>query len=665
MLCHLLSLVIASTISAPPKVTIESLLGEMDDPDALARYPLPSFRQLQASSYDRSETDPQNAQTWFGNQDYGQFIRTEPHGARTELVIMDQTGPGAVTRIWTPLLADKDHMIVRFYLDGSDKPTIEEKFNDLLRGNGPIKPPFAYIAWPDPSVTSGVGADLYYPIPFARSCKITLSEVPFYYSIDYRSYPPGTRVETFTWDAFHNLINRSARVGQSLLLSKSVSGPLGSSARSTLQPGQSITQKLPKGAHELSELMLDVPTNLDSQALRSLIVRMTFDGEQTVWCPLGEFFGCGIHLKPVQDRYRRVSDGRLESRWPMPYAKTAEVSIQNLGIAPIPVKIQTLTKPWKWDDRSLHFHATWRYQFPLATRPMSDWNYVEASGKGVYVGDTLTVMNPSPAWYGEGDERVYVDGEKFPSQLGTGTEDYYGYAWGMDEHWSSAFMSMPERDRKGRDNWLGYTTTSRVRGLDSIPFERSLKFDMEIWHWADCKEAYSAATFWYARPHATSNRPPSPLDAIRALPDAGGVVKGAFECETMKVAKQSPGVQMSTQTGGLSEGYWSDGAQLFVQAHQVGDFVELRVPLQQSGSRHLTLYATKSYDYGVVKFSVNGRPLKTVDLWSAKPIASGPIDLGVVDLHGKSAILRAELVGTNPHSTGDRYYFGLDCLLIK
>ncbi|MDA1018314.1 MAG: DUF2961 domain-containing protein, partial [Planctomycetota bacterium] len=53
----------------------------------------------------------------------------------------------------------------------------------------------------------------------------------------------------------------------------------------------------------------------------------------------------------------------------------------------------------------------------------------------------------------------------------------------------------------------GYTTTSRIRVLDAIPFHSSLRFDMEAWHMPDWKRMeYAAATFWYARPGATHNR---------------------------------------------------------------------------------------------------------------------------------------------------------------
>jgi hypothetical protein len=296
---------------------------------------------------------------------------------------------------------------------------------------------------------------------------------------------------------------------------------------------------------------------------------------------------------------------------------------------------------------------------------MSDWNYLIANGRGVYVGDTLTVFSPAAAWYGEGDERVYVDGEKFPSHLGTGTEDYYGYAWGMAEHFSSPFIAMPERDLKGRDNWMGFTTTSRIRALDAIPFETSLKFDMEIWNWADCQVGYSATSFWYARPGATSNRVPMPTEAAAPLPEWSIGIKGAIECEDMKLLSKSDDVKVSTQSGALSEGTWSNNTQLFLQCFKIADSVELQMPIEKTGRYRVLLYATKSYDYGVVRFSIDGRKGKELDLWSAKPVASGPIDLGEFDLSKGDSVLRAEVIGTNPQSTGSHFYFGLDCVVLK
>ena len=133
----------------------------------------------------------------------------------------------------------------------------------------------------------------------------------------------------------------------------------------------------------------------------------------------------------------------MTCRWVMPYQKAAKLSVLNLGQKKIAVKIAVHVDDWKWDDRSMYFHTTWRRQYPISTRPFSDWNYLEAAGRGVYVGDTLCVWNPTKKWWGEGDEKVWVDGEAFSSHFGTGSEDPYGYAWGNPARFQGPFCNQP------------------------------------------------------------------------------------------------------------------------------------------------------------------------------------------------------------------------------
>jgi hypothetical protein len=516
---------------ASEPVTLSSLLAEMVDRDHLARLPAHPFRCLQASSYDRAQTDPKNLNTWFANHDSEQFIRTETNEGRKEWVIMEHAGPGAITRYWVPLHQPTDNQTIRFYFDGAKTPAITAKINDLFRGRLFIKSPFAFVA-SDEKTVEGVAGDLYLPIPFAKACKITLDSLPFYYNINYRAYDKGTEVKTFAMADYEAAAERMKQTTESLREARTMSFIKHMSvrrddasiyAKMTVEPGNSLGIGLARGENAVRILEIQVDPHDIPQALRSAVLRARFDSEETAWCPLGEFFGCGVRMTAVDDWYRSVAaDGTFICRWTMPYRESAHIDVLNCGKKAITVTMQAATSPWHWDDRSLHFHATWRHQYPIETKKATgttDWNYLEATGQGVYVGDTLTVFSPSPAWYGEGDERVYVDGEKFPSHLGTGTEDYYGYAWGMARQFNSPFISMPRRDGARRDDWRGYTTTSRVRLLDEIPFQRSLKFDMEIWDWEATKLGYSAATFWYARPGATSNRQPMPEAAGSPIPE--------------------------------------------------------------------------------------------------------------------------------------------------
>ena len=206
--------VLASSARGAEPVTLLALLSEMADRDSLARLPSLPFHCLQASSYDRAQTDPSNPSTWFANKDYEQFIRTETNEGRKEWVIMEQQGPGCITRFWIPLHGPKKEQLIRFYFDGAGTPSLALKINDLLSGCGFVKTPFAFVA-SDEKATEGVAGNLYLPIPFASGCKITLDQLPFYYNINYRAYEPGTKVKTFTmadYDAAAASLKQTAKV---------------------------------------------------------------------------------------------------------------------------------------------------------------------------------------------------------------------------------------------------------------------------------------------------------------------------------------------------------------------------------------------------------------------------------------------------------------------
>jgi hypothetical protein len=350
----------------------------------------------------------------------------------------------------------------------------------------------------------------------------------------------------------------------------------------------------------------------------------------------------------------------------MPFKESAELALRNLGSSTVKAKMVVTIDSWKWDNRSMHFHANWRQQFPIATRPFIDWNYVSVNGEGVYVGDNLCVMQPATAWWGEGDEKVWVDDESFPSHFGTGSEDYYCYSWGDTRLFQTPFANQTRCDGPGSK---GQTCLTRTRSLDAIPFTKSLKFDMEVWNWAaNVNVCYAATTYWYGRPGAVSNRGPEPKEAARALPTVPPPyhMAGAIECETMKIVAKSPNTPVEPQSGALSEGEWSNDTQLWIRGNTPGDFVELAIPAQGAGAKKLTLYATKSWDYGILRFSVNGqRAGKDFDSYSPKAILSGPIDLGTFEPKDGKFLLRAEVVGGNPESKNSKSYFGLDAVKLQ
>jgi len=518
--CTLLGLfAVLCQAAAAATVNLDSLLTEMTDRAALARLPEPAYTCRQASSYDPASKGPDQP-GWFANNDRSFFLREETNAGRTEWVMMDAQGPGAIVRWW--VTAGHYKGTIRVYLDGAAEPTIEANVGELVGGTALVGPPL--------SEATANGRNIYLPIPYAESCKVTFDrnfqksrkgEDLLYYQINYRTYAPGTEVESFSTAALAAAKEKIAALQKTLLDPASVM-PAGTTVENrpvehrsgAIAPGRAMKIEIEKpGA--VCQLAIQLSAADPVQALRSTVLEMEFDDETTVWCPVGDFFGSGIGVNPYQCWYRKVDkDGTMTCWWVMPFKEECEVNLKNLGQQDVSANVTVMTCPWTWDDRSMHFHATWRQQRDIETarngKKAFDWNYLTANGQGVFVGDTLTLLNRVTGWWGEGDEKIYVDGETFPSHFGTGTEDYYGYAWCTPEFFQSPFHAQPRAE--GPRNF-GNVTNTRVRLLDAIPFDKSFRFDMEVWHWVKTTVDYAATTYWYGRPGAKPTVNPMPEEA--------------------------------------------------------------------------------------------------------------------------------------------------------
>ena len=340
----------------------------------------------------------------------------------------------------------------------------------------------------------------------------------------------------------------------------------------------------------------------------------------------------------------------------------------------------------------LYFNASWRGQYPIPTRPYSDWNYVTLKGRGVYVGDTLTIMNPVERWWGEGDEKIWVDGEEFPSIFGTGTEDYYAYSWGgvSTDFYEHPFHAQPRchkynklnrKTNSSERNTQGYSTETRTRSLDTMPFEQlaaTRHGSVVLERIVDM--GYGVGTYWYGDAATTSNRNPDPVEVLDVppLPEQGASTAtparstasrfdDAVECETMKIVAKSGDIPAAPQPLFRFGGHrWSGANHLFVRAGKIGDCVEVRFPAKGDGPCKLILHATQSHDYGVLRLTVNGRPAgKDIDTYAEKPGPFGPLELGVFKPVDGRFTLRAEVVGKNAKSEKTGTYFGLDCVVIR
>lgn len=667
-------------------ITFESLLQEMVNRDCIAKLPSPSYTCRQFSSYDRNSTQP-GSPTWWANWDRSYFVRIEETNGRKEHVLMDTAGPGAVVRFWAtwhgPGGGEFSNGTLRIYLDNKEEPAIEGPIAGLISGGLLAGEPLSQGVSPETAYRHQ-GHNLYLPILYSRHCKITYETKSFidegarkgealYYQINYRTYEPGTKVESFTMEGLQKansivkkvqqMLSQNERIGLDDLDENSLEGKILPSKQKSLTI---------KGQKAIRCLQFQLQADDLSQALRSTIIKIVFDGTTTVWCPIGDFFGTGYHIRPHSTWYTDVSDDKtLSCYWVMPFKKLARIQILNLGSVPIELTLgKVLSGPWDWNNRSCHFHAAWKQWTDIETQSNEkskdhgafDLNWITVKGSGNYVGDVLTLFNTANTWWGEGDEKIYVDGESFPSHIGTGTEDYYGYAWCKPNFFESAFHAQPSGDGNLTP---GFTVNCRYRSLDAIPFRKSIRFDMELWHWAKTKMNYAPTTFWYARPGATWDVKPDPKQAKLAVPQKvediiePRQVKGAIEGETLPVVERTGGI---TEIQNIPGFRWSNNRQLWWRNAEEKDYVVVEFSIEKAGDYDVTLGITKAVDYGIVSIEVNSEmKIDSLDLYNQSVIAA-EVKLQKCRLRRGKNLLKVTILGANPAAVKS-HMFGLDYIL--
>jgi len=483
-------------------ITVSSLLEELVDLNRLAQIPEPPYTTGLASSYDRRSRSASDPEGWFANDDWLSrdrlnYVREETNHGRREYVLLDVAGPGAIVRLWTATPTG----VLRIYLDGKTRPALASDLRALLTGTSNFPPAIAYVA--------GRGYNSYYPIPFRTRCKVTVDDIvatdpfrggpleKFYYQINYRIYPPevGERVRSYSSDELNWAAAALTRATQRF------AGPASASSQHEAQ----LTQEL-IGTTDGAELTLDAPAGAsireltlqlaktDEASLAHTTLELAFDDEPKLELPLSEFFGGGPGLAPYESLPFSVrADGRFVSRWSMPFARRATLRVR--GVSGVSGSVRWEAQPFT--ARSLYFRVQYRAPQELATRPFSDVTLLETQGQGLYVGNALAITNPHGArWWGEGDEKVYVDGETFPSWFGTGTEDYYGYAWSTPEVFVRPLHAQTRAEGPG---FGGHFAMNRFHVLDAIPFRRALRFDLELWHWEETQMTLGAVAYFYSR----------------------------------------------------------------------------------------------------------------------------------------------------------------------
>jgi hypothetical protein len=651
---------------AQESLTYVDLVRRLTDLEFLALRPNPGSKCLQWSSYDRkSRYDEASGKyvDWDANGDGEGIIRRE----NGKQVMAEMEGPGCIWRTWSAA-PGKGH--VRIYLDGEPEPAVDLPFEGYFDRKNP---PFTGNALVH---TVARGCNNYVPIPFQKSCKIVADDGwGAYFHFNYELFPKGTKLPTFKRELTPD--ERKALAEANETLNRCAFGIPGTaqpaeilSRMVVVQPGKTASIAQLKGPAAITgiRVKLDVPTGAAGlDVLRSLAIQMKWDGESepSVWAPLGDFFGTisANHYRSLP--LGHSGDGWWYCNWYMPFGSSAQVELVNDGKEPRKLLVEAthgpLSRPVAQYNR---FHAKWHRDAFLPAEPerQIDWTLLKTEGSGRFVGVMLHVWNPRGSWWGEGDEKFFVDGEKFPSTIGTGSEDYFGYAWCDPTLFGNAFHNQPHNDGNNR----GHIAVNRWHITDSVPFEKSFEGAIEKYYPNQRPTLYAATAYWYLAPGGKDVYKPAPLSERLGYwqPIVPVRLPGVIEGESLRVLSQTAGNPHEQDLAGFG-GQWSNDAHLWWIDAKPGDKLELGIPVAKTGKYRLVMQLTKAPDYGVVQLSLDGKALGTpIDLYHGSVIPTGPVNFGEHELSEGEHKLEVVITGSNVKAIKN-FMFGLDYVKLE
>jgi len=278
-----------------------------------------------------------------------------------------------------------------------------------------------------------------------------------------------------------------------------------------------------EGAGIINHIWITIAPDPGSLSRNDIVLRMYWDGKEypSVESPIGPFFGQGwnesyeysslpLSASPVQGR-------GLVCYFTMPFEKGARIEIENQAGRDISAFYYQIDyeEMEKLPASSGRFHAWYNKELTEAseTEGENEWgafgkqapnetgkdNYLIADlkGKGHFVGVNYYIQSPTPIWYGEGDDMIFIDGAELPTLNGTGTEDYFNTSWGAPKVPYSTPYYGYAKTAFNDVGFIGRTHIYRFNIADPVYFDKSLKFTIEHGRMNGLTLDLASVSYWY------------------------------------------------------------------------------------------------------------------------------------------------------------------------
>ena len=309
-----------------------------------------------------------------------------------------------------------------------------------------------------------------------------------------------------------------------------------------VEPGASATVLDVKGAGVVTHIWFTISSD-DAHHLKNLVLRAWWDGESSpsVEVPLGDFFGLGLgeYFTFESSLVTVASVKALNAYFQMPFATAARITVTNEGkvrtdslyfaidyveVASLPADVGRFHAQYRQAAPCKGWTGNWQNNWddPVGDKKNLDGtgNYVfmEAAGRGHFVGVTHAIEQNQDGWFGEGDDMIFIDGDTQPTINGTGTEDYFNGAWDFGgksfsyDRNGAPLISDPGERIGGRYCLYRWHTES------PITFEKSIRVTIEHGHANHRSDNFYSTAYWYqTEPHAAFPALPAPAERIPRL----------------------------------------------------------------------------------------------------------------------------------------------------
>ena len=238
-----------------------------------------------------------------------------------------------------------------------------------------------------------------------------------------------------------------------------------------IQPGETFTVAEIEGSGAIQHIWMTPAGNW-----RYSILRLYWDDEKepSVEVPVGDFFAAAYEYKQISSLAVCVNPGSaFNCYWIMPFKKKCRITMENIGEKQMVLYYQVDYTLTDVPSDAAYFHAQFRRTNPLPYKEV--YTLVDnIKGKGQFVGTYMAWQTNNNGWWGEGEIKFFMDGDKqFPTICGTGTEDYFCGSYGF------------VHDNKYKDYTTAYAGFHVIDPDDNVLYKSQTRFGMYRWHITD------------------------------------------------------------------------------------------------------------------------------------------------------------------------------------